>query len=58
MTIDRATKPKEKGKIKFHLPTIKRFTLSNGLKIIFVEKNNLPIIQFSFISQADRTSVV
>ncbi|GBD89944.1 peptidase M16 inactive domain protein [bacterium BMS3Abin04] len=52
MTIDRATKPKEKGKIKFHLPTIKRFTLSNGLKIIFVEKNNLPIIQFSFISQA------
>lgn len=51
MLIDRTTKPKEKGKIDFHLPTIKRFTLSNGLKIIFVEKNNLPIVQFSFISQ-------
>ena len=45
MTINRTKKPAEKGQIDFSLPEIKRFELKNGLETIFVEKNNLPIIQ-------------
>ncbi len=45
MTIDRTKKPAEKGQIDFSLPEIERFELKNGLETIFVEKNNLPIIQ-------------
>ncbi len=45
MQIDRTQKPKEKGNIEFSLPEIQRFELKNGLQTIFVEKNNLPIVQ-------------
>ncbi len=49
MQLNRAQAPELKGKLEFHLPEVKKFTLQNGLKIIFVEKNNLPIIQMSLI---------
>ncbi len=45
MFVDRSIKPEEKGQIKFKLPEIQRFELKNGLKVIFVKKNNLPIVQ-------------
>jgi len=49
MIINRAKKPAEKGKIDFSLPEIQRFELNNGLKTIFVEKNNLPIVQLLLV---------
>jgi len=52
MLIDRTKKPSEDGTIKFILPKINKFNLSNGLNIVFVEKNNLPIVQFNFIIDA------
>ncbi len=45
MIIDRTKKPAEKGELNFSLPEIKRFSLKNGLNVIFVEKKNLPITQ-------------
>ncbi len=52
MLIDRTKKPSEDGTIKFNLPKINKFSLSNGLNILFVEKNDLPIVQFNFIIDA------
>ncbi len=52
MIIDRSIKPEEKGKIEFQLPEIKKTKLQNGLNVIFVEKNNLPIVQFNFVADS------
>lgn len=52
MKLNRETAPSASGKLGFHLPEIKQFKLSNGLQILFVEKNNLPIIQMSLIVNA------
>lgn len=52
MKLNRDTAPSTSGKLDFHLPEIKQFKLSNGLQILFVEKNNLPIIQMSLIVNA------
>ena len=52
MKLNREIAPSAKGILEFHLPEIKQFKLNNGLKILFVEKNNLPIIQMSLIVNA------
>lgn len=52
MITDRSNAPLPKEEIDFHLPRIEKFKLSNGLKILFVEKNNLPIIQFNLVLNA------
>jgi len=52
LKLNRDTAPSASGKMEFHLPEIKQFKLSNGLQILFVEKNNLPIIQMNLIVNA------
>lgn len=52
MKLNRSAAPEAKEKLEFHLPEIKQFNLDNGLKVHFVEKNNLPIIQMSLIVNA------
>ncbi len=47
--IDRSIKPEGKGNITFSLPEIKRFELSNGMKVLFVEKNSIPVIQLTLL---------
>ena len=49
-TIDRSIKPSPSGKIKFRLPQIERFKLENNLDVLFVKKENLPILRFSLIA--------
>ncbi|HQJ46322.1 MAG TPA: pitrilysin family protein [Ignavibacteriaceae bacterium] len=44
MSLNRKNKPEEISQIKFDLPQPEKFTLENGLKVIFIEKNNLPIV--------------
>lgn len=50
--LDRSIKPEATGNIKFEIPEIEKFTLSNGLKIFLVRKESLPIIQFNFMVNA------
>ena len=50
--INRAIKPEPTKEISFELPSIKEFKLANNLRVLFVQKNNLPIIQLSLISEA------
>ena len=52
MKLNRDTAPSTSGKLEFYLPEINQFKLSNGLQILFVEKNNLPIIQMNLIVNA------
>ncbi len=49
MKINRSTPPKQKGTIEFHLPKFNKFTLNNGIKVLFVQKKSLPIIQLNMI---------
>jgi len=50
--VNRSVAPEIKDKLEFHLPTIKQFQLNNGLRVIFVKKDNLPIVQMSLIVNA------
>jgi zinc protease len=50
--INRKTRPLPSGEIGFTLPEINEFTFENGLKILFVEKNKLPIVQFLLLCNA------
>ena len=52
MTIDRTIKPSALNDISFSLPEIETFTLENGLKIDFVKKDKLPIIQMNLVTDA------
>ncbi|MDP4172867.1 MAG: pitrilysin family protein [Bacteroidota bacterium] len=52
MEVNRTQKPQPRGKISFTLPKIEKMNLENGLEILFVQKKNLPIIQFTFVSDA------
>ena len=49
MQIDRKRPPSSSGEINFNLPTVKTYQLSNGLKIYFSEKNELPLIRINFL---------
>lgn len=48
MLIDREKRPASSGEVNFTIPSVHSFTLSNGLKIFFSEKNELPIVRVIF----------
>lgn len=50
MSIDRSKIPHPFQEIKFTLPEIKNFILSNGLKVLFVQREFLPIIRMNLIT--------
>jgi zinc protease len=50
--IDRSIKPKPKEGINFHLPGIVKFGSNNGLKILYVKKKTLPIVQLNLVIEA------
>lgn len=52
MTLNRRIPPTERGKIEFRLPEIKHIHTNNGLEILYVKKDNLPIIQLNLIVNA------
>ena len=52
MIIERNKKPPVKGGINFRLPNIEKFVLNNGLEVLFVKKDKLPIIKLSLIIDA------
>jgi zinc protease len=47
--INRDIKPLPKEEIDFSLPKIQSFKLDNGLKVFFVRKNELPILQLNMV---------
>lgn len=49
MQADKKQRPSSSGKISFILPTVQTFQLSNGLKIYFSKKNELPLIRINFL---------
>lgn len=50
--LNRKIKPEPFGKIKFSLPEIKEFARKNGVKILFVKKDSLPLVQFLLLCNA------
>ncbi len=52
MNLNRNIIPKQGSKILFQLPEIKKIILENGLEVLFVQKDNLPIIQLKVITSA------
>lgn len=50
--INRSEKPKAVKDIYFELPEIKEFRLKNNLRVLFVHKNNLPILQLNLITES------
>ena len=52
MTIDRKNKPVAKSEISFNLPQPSELILDNGLKVIFIPKNKLPMIRMSLMINA------
>ena len=51
MNVNRKEIPKPGNEPKFSLPKIEEFKTSNSFNIIFVHKDNLPIIKFLYISE-------
>jgi len=49
---DRTQKPTPSGKINFDLPEIHNFTLNNSLRVYYVKKKTLPIVQINLILPA------
>jgi zinc protease len=50
--VNRELKPLPKDEIDFSLPEIQSFILDNKLKVFFVQKNELPIIQLNLVVNA------
>ena len=50
--INRSIKPLPTDEIDFSLPQIQNFSLDNKLKVYFVQKNDLPILQLNMIVNA------
>jgi zinc protease len=50
--IDRKIPPIPTSEVTFHLPEIHQFELSNGIKIHFVNKPKLPIVQMTIMMDA------
>lgn len=48
MNLDRTIKPVPDSTIDFSLPRIEEFTLNSGMKVSYVHKTNLPIVQMYF----------
>lgn len=51
-TLNRAIKPDALGDMKFELPEIERFRLGNNLSVLFVKKENLPILRFTLLTES------
>jgi zinc protease len=49
MQVDRKNRPPSSGEINFSIPSVQTYELSNGLKIYFSEKNDLPLIRLNFL---------
>ncbi len=49
MRIDRSNSPQSIGVIKFTLPRFNKFVLDNGLEVLFVQKDNLPVVQLNML---------
>jgi zinc protease len=52
MNVERKIRPDDKGQILFHLPEVKKIEAANGLRIWFVRKTELPVMQISLICSA------
>lgn len=52
MKTNRSKPPRANGSIEFNLPNFEKFTLDNGIKVLFVKKSSLPILQFSMMINA------
>ncbi|MFZ0452834.1 MAG: pitrilysin family protein [Ignavibacteriaceae bacterium] len=50
--VNRKLKPLPKEEIEFSLPEIQSFALDNKLKVFFVQKNELPILQLNLVVNA------
>jgi zinc protease len=50
--IDRKKTPQVKSDIKFKLPNQNEFLLDNGLRVIFIHKDKLPLVRFNLIIHA------
>lgn len=50
--LNRAVMPVPRGEIDFNLPLISKFTMDNGMRVIFVKKNKLPIVQMTLVTEA------
>ncbi len=46
---DRSKKPPEQKEISFNLPSLSKFTLSNGIDVYLVNKTDLPIVRINFL---------
>ncbi len=51
MRINRKDIPKPGDKPNFFLPNIEEFVTPNSFKVVFVRKENLPIIRFSYLNE-------
>lgn len=50
--IDRKSKPELKSDIRFKLPHTNEIILDNGLRLIFINKNKLPLVRLNLILNA------
>ncbi len=50
MSFDRSQIPLPKDDVKFTLPEIKSFVLSNGLKVLFVQREFLPTMRMNLVA--------
>ena len=50
--VDRSKLPVPELQPDVHFPVLQRTTLANGLKIVFVERTNVPVVQFSLLLDA------
>ncbi len=51
-SIDRTKPPSAQRELQFHLPQIEKFKLPNGLNLLYVKKEKLPIIQMLMLTSA------
>ena len=49
MKLDRSIKPSASAELSFILPEVENFKLENGLEVIFVRRNNLPILRLNLV---------
>ena len=47
--LDRTKKPAAKKEIQFNLPTLSKFTLSNGINTYLINKTDLPIVRINLL---------
>lgn len=52
MEIDRSKRPQSSPEVTFSIPKISEFKLENGLRVLFSEKNTLPIVRISFLANS------